>query len=255
LFTFVLGAIIGLTIATYEQKFTKLSRIKQLRQYNATVTTVIIVLGEMLVDGTEPSDNLKNRIHTAQEVANEPRIYHDGSISQSNNVIHVIFSGGNTAQVNKTEASVMEELWEDKGATHMIHLEDQSLSTCQNAYYSIPILRQIQQRHWPQQLHIVLVTSDYHIARAKLLFEQVFQTVLEPHNDTSIQIDDVVGAPTMDRELRKKLFLNERRWLQPKNIKTLLYQMDDLPFQLPTTARLQQAVTELDRHEKYEELN
>ena len=264
-YTFLLGTVIGLTIAIYQLKFTKLSRSNnhQLQQYNhnATFTTVIIVLGEKLVDVTQPSENLKNRIYTAQEVANEPRIYHDASISHSNDLIHVIFSGGDTAQVNKTEASVMKELWEERDVANiLLHLEHQSLSTCQNAYYSIPILQQIHQRHLPQQLHIILVTSDYHVARAKLLFEQVFQTVLLQQknniNDTNIiQIDDVVGAPTMDKELRQQLFLNERRWLQPKKLEKLLLEMDNHPFQLPTKVRIQQAVMELDRHEKYEELN
>jgi uncharacterized SAM-binding protein YcdF (DUF218 family) len=220
---------------------------------NATFTVVIIVLGEILVNGTKPSENLKSRIHAAQDVLEDVA-------GNDNDRLHVIFSGGDTARVNKTEASVMKELWEeryehsgenkyDRSKRMEFHLEHQSLSTCQNAYYSIPILDTIRQKHWPHPLYTVLVTSDYHVARAQLLFEQVFQTELSPQNDTIFQIDNVMGAPTIDKDVRKQLFQNERLWLQAKNLEKLLYQMKDHPFQLPTTARIQQAIVELHRRE------
>ena len=257
---FVIGAIIGLTIALYQKRLTNLTRNNnnnnnnrshQQGLLNMASITVVIILGEMLVNGTEPSGNLKSRIQAAQNDVTE-------KLGNSNALIHVIFTGGDTARVNKTEASVMKELWEELYETNnydtskriVFHLEHQSLSTCQNAYYSIPILEQLRQLHWPDQLHIVLVTSDYHVARAQLLFEQVFQTVLSPQNATTIfQIDDAIGASTMDNVLRKKLFQTERYWLQPQNLEKLLYQMPDHPFPLPTTARIRQAHLELDRRE------
>ena len=270
---FILGAFIGLTIATLQQELTKLSRNtnQQNVSSNATHITVILVLGEMLVHGANASENLKSRIHAAQDVADEERSYDDGTVSHSNDIIHVILSGGDTAQVNHTESRVMKELWGERNPKEIIHLENQSLSTCQNAYYSIPILEQIRRQHWPkhlhtrpQHLHIILVTSDYHVARAELLFEQVFQTVIQQQNHSIIRkfdmeftlhIDDVVGAPTMDTELRQQLFRNERRWLKPKKIDQLLHQMNDHPFQSPSKERIRRALVELNRWEKYEELN
>jgi uncharacterized SAM-binding protein YcdF (DUF218 family) len=171
-------------------------------------------------------------------------------------VIHVIFSGGDTARVNKTEANVMKEVWDEryeinKGNPYnvVLHLEHQSLSTCQNAYYSVPILQQIRHKHAPYPLFTVLVTSDFHVARARLLFEQVFRTVLPQHNETMIVIDSVRGAPTTDPVLRQNLFQNERYWLQPQSLEKLLHQMSEQPFQLPTAQQIQQANEELNRWE------
>jgi hypothetical protein len=246
---FVVGAFLGLTIARYRRASTEVSMSNKthLQQgwSNTTFTCVIIVLGEMLVNGTEPSANLRSRMKTARDVFDE---------RQFRDTVHVIFSGGDTARVNKTEADAMSELWEEGDDTNeyyrsrkILHLENQSLSTCQNAYYCIPILQQIRQEHWPKPLQIIVVTSDYHVVRAQLLFEQVFQTVFQQKNDTIIpKIDDVVGAPTIEKEVRQQLFRNEKHWLQPKNIEILLRQMHNHPFQLPTTARLQVASTELD---------
>lgn len=254
---FAIGAFLGMTIALFQRWVTKRPRnsAHPLQQglSNATFSTVIIVLGEILVNGTKPSENLKSRIHAAQNVLEEVA-------GKNKDMIHVIFSGGDTARVNKTEAKVMKELWEERyesrggnkydGSKRIeFHLEHQSMSTCQNAFYSFPILHKIRQKHWPHPLYTVLVTSDYHVARAQLLFEQVFQTELQPQNDSIFQIDNVMGAPTIDKDLRKQLFQNERYWLQPKNLEKLLYQMEDHPFQLPTTARIQQAIVELDRRE------
>ena len=72
-------------------------------------------------------------------------------------------------------------------------------------------------------------------------------------NDTPIiivAIDNVVGAPTIDQEQRQRLFQNEKRWIQPNNLKLLLNQMDDHPFQFPTTVQIRKASLELDRRER-----
>jgi hypothetical protein len=50
-----------------------------------------------------------------------------------------------------------------------LYLEKASVSTCENAFYSIPIL---QKKFGTQR--IVVVTSNYDAPRAKLMFEQVF---------------------------------------------------------------------------------
>jgi vancomycin permeability regulator SanA len=97
-------------------------------------TTVVIVLGEMLLppSGT-PSKNLQARMKAARKV-----------VTMNMNVEHEIFSGGDTARLQKTEAAVMNEMWHESSVdfTHhfTLHMEERSLSTCQNAFYSIPIL-------------------------------------------------------------------------------------------------------------------
>ena len=272
-FIFVVGTILGLTVAFNRQRYIKLSSYGirhplQPDTSNTTSIAVMIVLGEMLVNGTQASNNLKSRLRAARDVLDSFHVNTDDGTA----IQHVIFSGGDTARVNQTEASVMKQLWEarfeqdneiirnDQKRNITIHLEHQSLSTCQNAYYSIPILQRIRQtHHGSQPLRVILVTSDYHVARAQLLLEQVFQTVLSlsssppsssQKSDSILQIDKVVGAPTMDKNLRKQLFQNERHWLQPKNLKKLLHQMKDHPFLLPTTSRTQEARMDLDRWEQ-----
>jgi uncharacterized SAM-binding protein YcdF (DUF218 family) len=201
---------------------------------------VVIVLGEMLVNGTIASINLQSRIATAKKLIEKTK------------VSYVIFSGGDTARVNKTEALVMKELWEQDDCateTTLLHsdsslpliLENNSLSTCQNAYYSIPILEQIGKIQ-----RIIVVTSDYHVARARLLFEQVFQTVNQQLLMTCKL--DMVAAPTIQNEIiiRENLFHNERYWLQPHTLEKLLTQLIDVPFDLPTSERIQQARIELE---------
>lgn len=263
---FVTGVWIGSIIATLLHRRTQTKVVSPNRHTNqpgptilTTTTNVMIVLGEMLVNGTEATVNLKNRIRTAWHHLERRRRRNVPSTT------HVIFSGGDTARVNKTEALVMKELWEAECESSIarrdstsqsrtiLHLEQQSLSTCQNAYYCIPILQRIRQEEWPNLLHTILVTSDYHVARAQLLFEQVFQTVFQQQNDTPIiivAIDNVVGAPTIDQEQRQRLFQNEKRWIQPNNLKLLLNQMDDHPFQLPTTVQIRKASLALDRRER-----
>jgi uncharacterized SAM-binding protein YcdF (DUF218 family) len=193
--------------------------------------TACIVLGEMLVNG-EASKNLEARIQATQNALAEFL------------VSDVIISGGDTAQVNKTEAYVMKQLWdqsiyESKKFRFLrgVHLEQQSISTCQNALFSIPILKKIKVDR------IVLVTSDYHIPRAKLIFEQVFSTDAAELLNTQVF---TYAAPTTLNDDRTHLFENERFWLQPDRLKLLLTNMTDHPFDLPSKARIEKARRELD---------
>lgn len=193
--------------------------------------TVCLVLGEMLLapDGSA-SPNLLARMRTAKAVV------------ASYDVPHVILSGGDTARVSRTEALVMKELWAlDHGNLGSVdfHLETQSRSTCQNAFYSIPILSQLKAEK------IILVTSDYHIPRARLLFEQVF---LSAATDLSSVKMYGHGAPTQNN--RSHFFENERYWLSPLPLKRLLTNMTKHPFRQPTEGRIQQAREELDILEK-----
>jgi uncharacterized SAM-binding protein YcdF (DUF218 family) len=98
-----------------------------------------------------------------------------------------------------------------------------------------------------RELHaarIYVVTSDFHVARARLLFEQVFQTV-----DPTFRVEfTFIAAPTMAN--RGALFENERKWLRPTKLELLLTEMKDHPFLLPDSARIQQAVKELGEMER-----
>ena len=81
----------------------------------------------------------------------------------------VICTGGRTAACDPdaTEAGRMAEWLAERGVDpSRIVVEERALTTAQNAAYTLDIL----QARYPQVRQIVLVSSDYHIAAATLLF-------------------------------------------------------------------------------------
>ena len=83
---------------------------------------------------------------------------------------YVICTGGGTASENlsATEAGRMAEWLKEKGISpERIIVEDQSLTTAQNAIFSLDILEE----RYPQVSHLAIVSSDYHIATGVLLFD------------------------------------------------------------------------------------
>ena len=82
----------------------------------------------------------------------------------------IVCTGGGTATENEaaTEAGKMAEWLIENGiAAERIIVEDQSLTTAQNAIYTYNILSQ----GYPQVKQLAIVSSDYHIATGTLLFE------------------------------------------------------------------------------------
>ena len=82
----------------------------------------------------------------------------------------IVCTGGGTATENEaaTEAGKMAEWLTENGiAAERIIVEDQSLTTAQNAIYTYDILSQ----GYPQVNQLAIVSSDYHIATGTLLFE------------------------------------------------------------------------------------
>ncbi len=82
----------------------------------------------------------------------------------------IVCTGGGTAAENKaaTEAGRMAEwLIENGVAAERVVVEDESLTTAQNAIYTCDILSE----RYPQVKQLAIVSSDYHIATGTLLFE------------------------------------------------------------------------------------
>ena len=82
----------------------------------------------------------------------------------------IVCTGGGTATENEaaTEAGKMAEWLIENGiAAERIIVEDQSLTTAQNAIYTYDILSQ----GYPQVKQLAIVSSAYHIATGTLLFE------------------------------------------------------------------------------------
>ena len=82
----------------------------------------------------------------------------------------IVCTGGGTAAENEaaTEAGTMAEWLIANGvAAERVIVEDQSVTTAQNAIYTYDILTE----HYPQVKQLAIVSSDYHIATGTLLFE------------------------------------------------------------------------------------
>ncbi len=83
---------------------------------------------------------------------------------------YIVCTGGGTAANNPsaTESGVMAAWLEENGVDPArIIVEDRSVTTAQNAVYTYDIL----QERYPQVTQLVIVSSDYHIATGKLLFD------------------------------------------------------------------------------------
>jgi monoamine oxidase len=193
----------------------------------------MIVLGQKLLPDSTLPYALEKRLTTA----------FDYIFNQRNSISYIIFSGGDTAKINKTEANAMRERWWEllESAKHRhqspgLLLEEKSLTTTQNVHYCIPLLRNLATRK------IVLVTSDFHMARSKLHFEQGFRTEAVD----LLPLVPIHGAvsPVL-REERDQLFEKEHRFLTVSWLK--LEVIPGLVFKLPTEDRRQQAVRELEQ--------
>jgi uncharacterized SAM-binding protein YcdF (DUF218 family) len=82
----------------------------------------------------------------------------------------IVCTGGGTAAENEsaTEAGMMAQWLVENGiAPERVIVEDNSITTAQNAIYTFDILSE----RYPQVNALAIVSSDYHIATGTLLFE------------------------------------------------------------------------------------
>ncbi|MFJ8518444.1 YdcF family protein [Lysinibacillus xylanilyticus] len=141
--------------------------------------TYIIVLGAKVKPGGIPSLSLKNRLEEAVKYLNKyPHV-------------KVIVSGGQGADEEQTEASVMFKYLQDKGIdTNRILVEEQSTSTYENLQFSKELLPKGTKK-------ITILSNDFHLKRAKYLAESLGFEV------------DVVAAKT-PKSVEIQLKLRER---------------------------------------------
>ena len=128
----------------------------------------IVVLGYQLSSSGSMRGELIGRLETALKSAEK---YPDALI---------VCTGGGTAKNNKnvTEAGQMAKWLMEKGIDEgRIIVENKSMSTVGNARNTCSILA----KSYPQVTHLALVTSDYHLPRASLLFHT--QATLSNVND------------------------------------------------------------------------
>ncbi|RIJ64227.1 YdcF family protein [Rummeliibacillus sp. POC4] len=115
----------------------------------------VIVLGAKVKRGAIPSKALAFRLNAALDYAKQ---YPD---------IQIIVSGGQGPDEDATEASVMKQYLIDRGFPEsQIIVEDQSTSTYENLLNSKEIVGD-------ELKGLTIVSSDYHLARAKMLSKEL----------------------------------------------------------------------------------
>lgn len=122
--------------------------------------TVLVVLGGPLEPDKTPSDILKSRIEKASSVI----------LNNEVNPYFVVLTGGDPLKVGITEAEVMRN--------HLIldirqkmYLDKKAKTTIENAINIRYKLNNVLKNF---KVNLYVVTSDFHIDRAKLLFEHYF---------------------------------------------------------------------------------
>ena len=139
----------------------------------------IVVLGFQLNPDGTMRDELIERLKVAARSAEKyPRAL-------------IVCTGGGTAAENETatEAGKMAEWLVEHGiAPERVIVEDKSITTAQNAIYTLDILS----ARYPQVKALAIVSSDYHIATGTLLFES--EAILRPARDGEQTVHVVSNA-------------------------------------------------------------
>lgn len=138
----------------------------------------IVVLGYALNSDGSMKKELIGRLNTAYECALKyPNSY-------------IIMTGGGTASFNKsvTEADAMAEWMRNKGInSDRIIIENRSLTTMQNASYTLKILSE----SYPSVSKLAMVTSDYHIPWGVIDFYATIQ--YDAYNKNSTPAYEIIS--------------------------------------------------------------
>ena len=121
--------------------------------------TLLVVLGCRLRPNGAPSEELKLRVGAAC-----------AAFQRRTGSVRILLAGGGTLPVK--EATVMQDVAEKLGVSreHIV-LEPNGNSTLEHAVFT-------QHHTTAQTSRIVVITSLYHIDRAKYVFEKVFEDLL-----------------------------------------------------------------------------
>ena len=161
----------------------------------AASPSIIVCLGQMLYSNQTLPLSLISRVEKAYEISSVSDIIYDLSLNithseeqqqQHDSVgiqsreLSIIFSGSDTAQCGITEAAAMEHVYKQlvhpkpiPFSTIVVVKEERSKNTIENALYCRDIIKGLITSSRDSNIHIMLVTSDYHMPRAKLLFEYI----------------------------------------------------------------------------------
>jgi hypothetical protein len=149
----------------------------KIRMKLAPYSTIVICLGQALQQNQNMTVSLVNRVERAYRIATGLDDVLGTPLSA------VVFSGGDAVGCGVTEASAMLAHFQALGAQSgsvegkqstgdsvpALVLEEQSRNTLQNALYSLPLLAQ----YSSSARTVLLVTSEFHMPRARLMFQCV----------------------------------------------------------------------------------
>lgn len=147
----------------------------------------IVILGMALNDDGSMKDELIRRLTVGLDCAGQyPNAY-------------VVCTGGGTAKENKdvTEAGQMGAwLLENGLEENRLILEDRSLSTIENAQFTLDVLH----KDYPQVSSVAIVSSDYHITRGSLLFEATALMTMEEKNEPEAEVVSNCASPAPEKD-------------------------------------------------------
>lgn len=128
----------------------------------------IIVLGGPLTSNLQPGIWLLSRLDSA--------IKYYQSIKNNISDIKFILTGGYTHNKKISEANVMKKyLMDNKIPEEIIIEENKAINTIENAIYSKNIITQCaSEKKDNQNINILVITSDFHIPRSKIIFSNTF---------------------------------------------------------------------------------
>ncbi len=156
----------------------------------------IAVLGFELNDDGTMKDELIGRLNTALKCSQQyPNAY-------------VICTGGGTAKDNKdvTEAGLMGDWLKEQGlGKDRLIIEDQSMTTAQNAEFSYKLLLE----KYPSVNSVAIVSSSYHIPWGSLLFEAEFMKYASENKVPEIHVVSNCAYKTSNETYKESEIL---RW-------------------------------------------
>lgn len=146
-------------------------------------SVVISILGIKLNDDGSMNEELILRLKSGLELA---RCYPHA---------YVVVTGGPTAKNNPrvTEGGMMGEWLIHHGLDKKrLIVEDRAMDTIGNAVYTYDLLN----KHYPQVSSVVVVSSDYHVARGSLLYEATLRLAALKTKGKKLKVISSVGAKT-----------------------------------------------------------
>lgn len=146
----------------------------------AFVSTAVVTLGQILYEnGTLPVP-LIGRVEQSIDLMRE-LMFNQTNASLDDDNIHMIYTGADAASTGRSESQAMLDMFNskitqicpenkifEKRTAFEMHLEEQSTNTVENAMYCKEIIERVGcQCIW-------LVTNEFHMPRAKIIFECIY---------------------------------------------------------------------------------